>query len=550
MVIEIEVNGQVLKAKKGDILLDVLNQNGIRVPTLCSMEGFPATGACRICVVEVEGKQDLVPACSFPIEEWMKVQTHSARVILARRTIVELLISNHPDDCLYCFQNKHCELQRLSTELRVTERKARPSITKFKIDRTSPAIVHDPTKCVLCGRCIRICDDLTVSALEFISRGNELRVGTVGNRGLSHSNCISCGQCIQACPTGSLQEKSQMEELINQLHEKTVPVVALIDPALVVSIGEELGFRSGKDVSGHLYSALRKIGFAEVHSGSEMADVSIFITAKLWQEAVKDSNHSHSIVSFCPSWNNYIEKLRPDLLDNILPVYTPPQIFGRLFRDKKPDAFIVYFSPCIGAKMEEKSIENQLDGKPFVNAVLSTRELVQLIQLFGIDFERMPAEVPDTLLNAVYMSGLLTAVSGGYLEGLSRALWVLDADNYPLKKKIPKLRGVKVCKSEVIDNSESKQRWTACSSLSTALDLIDTADRSKYHELLEITTCQGGCLNGGGQPGLRNDKTTRLRIKEIYDSDEDLSGQLSAFADRVIQATSGLQKTFQSKTED
>ena len=211
-----------------------------------------------------------------------------------------------------------------------------------------------------------------------------------------------------------------------------------------------------------------------------------------------------------------------------------------MIREKYPNAFIVYLSPCIAAKTEARQIENQLNGQPYVNAVLSTRELVQLIQLFGIDFERMSAEIPDSLLNAVYMSGLLSAVSGGYLEGLARALWILDPENYPLRHKMAKLRGVKVCKSDLMNHYTQVQKWTACSDVSGALGLIDIAEKSKIPELLELTTCQGGCINGGGQPGLRSDKITRSRIKEIYDSDEELSGQLASFSERVKKATENI----------
>lgn len=535
MVVEIEVNGQLLKTRKGSILLDVLNQNGIRVPTLCSMEGFAPTGACRLCVVEVEGKADLVPACSYPVDEWMKVQTHSARVIQSRRTIVELLISSHPDECLYCFQNQQCELQQLATELKVTERKGRPDSVKFKIDRTSPSMIHDASKCVLCARCIRICDQQKVSALEFISRGVGLRVGTVGNKGLNDSPCISCGQCIQSCPTGSLQEKVHIDELITYLHEGQSPVIGLIDPAVMVSIGDELGFRSGKDVSALVYSALRKIGFHQVHSGSESVDITLFQTAELWKNRSQEAM-GPTILSFCPSWIQYLENLRPDLLPRVLPVLTPSQTFGRLIKNKTPDSCIVYFTSCIAAKMESQKGQNQKNAKPNVDFVMSSRELLQLIRLFGIDFERITPEVPDTLLETVPMSGLLSAVSGGYLEGLMRALSVIAPGNYPLKTRYTKFRGFKACKNNLMTDYKPVQRWIACSSIADGLRRIDQSVNSKYPELFEIMACPGGCINGGGQPGQRNEKATRSRIREIYDLDTALSGQISRLAEGAMKA--------------
>ena len=539
MQIEIEVNGQILKTRKGDILLSVLNQNGIRVPTLCSMEGFPPTGACRLCIVEVEGMADLVPACSYPVEEWMKVNTHSARVIQARRTIVELLISNHPDECLYCFQNKHCELQKLATELNVMERKGRTRQFTRKIDRSSPSIIHDASKCVLCGRCIRICDHQRVSALEFISRGTEMRVGTVGDKGLSSSDCISCGQCIRVCPTGSLQEKGHLDELISHLHQKQQQVIALVDPAVMVSIGDELGFRSGKDVSGLLFSALRKIGFDQVHSGSESVDITMFQAARLWKHTAT-KGPGPSLISFCPSWMQYIENLRPDLMSCVLPVLSPAQTFGRLIKDINTNSYIVYFSPCVGSKMESQKAEHQKEGIPYLNSVMSTRELIQLIQLFGIDFDRINNEVPDSLLNSVPMSRLLSSLSGGYMEGLMKAISVVDPDNYSLDVNKAKFRGPKSCKKNIMLHYTIEQKWTACSTLDEGINLIDQSMQSKYPELFEIMACPGGCINGGGQPGNKSDKVNKPRIKEIYDQDSELSGQISQLYAEVSKVSKKL----------
>ena len=265
MVIEVEVNGKKIKADKGDTILDTLYNNGIKVPTLCRMEGFSPTGACRMCVVEVEGKSGLIPSCSYPIEESIKIRTHSPRVIRARKMLVELLLSNHPDDCLYCIRNGNCELQDLAVELNVRERRISGEKSKVNSDHSSPGIIRDPAKCILCGRCVRVCEEiLDVSTFDFIKRGNKTAIATSMNKDLNFSNCINCGQCIMTCPTGDLHEKTNFDIVQDMINNPDITVIAQYSPTISVSLSEELGLRSGKDISGILVAALKRIGFNKI----------------------------------------------------------------------------------------------------------------------------------------------------------------------------------------------------------------------------------------------------------------------------------------------
>ncbi len=243
-MITIEVNGREIKAQKGEYILNVLKREGIRVPTLCHLPDLFPSGACRLCVVEVEGVPGLVPSCAFPVTDGMKIKTHSPRAIRARKTIVELLCANHPDDCLYCVRNGNCELQQLAEELGVRERRYRGARSEYKIDTSSPAIIRDPSKCVLCGKCVRVCEEIQgVSAIDFIGRGSRAFIGTAFDEGLNVSSCINCGQCISVCPTGALREQSSLKEVVDALNDPDKLVVVQHAPSISVTLGEEFGWK-------------------------------------------------------------------------------------------------------------------------------------------------------------------------------------------------------------------------------------------------------------------------------------------------------------------
>ncbi|HYW96275.1 MAG TPA: 2Fe-2S iron-sulfur cluster-binding protein, partial [Bacteroidales bacterium] len=273
MVFNIEVNKRIIQARKGETILTALRRNGIQVPTLCNMKDFSPTGACRMCVVEVEGKESLIPSCSYPVEEWMKISTHTPRVLKARKTIVELLLSNHPDDCLYCERNGSCELQEMAEDLNIRERRIPGRKSKFKIDKSGLAIVRDPSKCILCGRCVRVCEEQqAVSTLDFTRRGSDLVIAASFNKPLNFSNCISCGQCVIICPTGALTERLQYAELDQVLYDHRKKVVAQYSPTVAVSVAEEFGLKTGRDINGLINAALRKVGFDHVYETSFGAD--------------------------------------------------------------------------------------------------------------------------------------------------------------------------------------------------------------------------------------------------------------------------------------
>ena len=366
MGIELEVNGRSIKAEKGETILSALNRNGMQVPTICSMKDLSPSGACRMCVVEVEGRENLVPSCSYPIEEPMKIMTHSPRVLRARKTNVELLLSNHPDDCLYCERNGSCELQSLSEDLNIRERRIPGKRTPHKIDKSSPAIIRDPSKCILCGRCVRICEEIMhTSSLDFAHRGNDLRISTTLGKPLNNSNCTSCGQCLVACPTGALIEHVQFPELEAHIHAPGKLVVGQYSPAVAVSVGELLGYKPGTDLSGIINAVLRRYGFDKVYETSFGAELMIMEQARIYQDRKKDGQDLPLITSSCPSWIHYAEQYYPELLPLLSPLKSPQQMAGAVIREWLPKAaesvgkeiVSVVISSCTAAKTETRRVE-------------------------------------------------------------------------------------------------------------------------------------------------------------------------------------------------
>ena len=380
--------------------LFLLNRSGINVPTLCYMSGFAPTGACRMCVVEIEGLKELVPACSHPAEEWMKIHTHSQRVITARRTLVELLLANHPDDCLYCHKSGLCDLQKLADELNVTERKFRCKKRSVLIDRNCPSIERNPGKCILCGRCIRVCDEIIgVSAIDFIGRGRNSSIGTFMNKGLNDQACVKCGQCIMVCPTDALKEKSSYQKVIDALNDRNLHCVIQFSPTVPFSVAEEFGLKSGKDIVNLLKTAIIGMGFKQVFDTSFGADMTIINVASEFISRWKRKEKLPMFTSCCPSWIKYVEDSCPDFIKNTASSKSPQLIMGSLIKsDYGPrrsipanNIFSVSVMPCTAKKYEaekDRSGENNPDG---IDAVLTTRELIKLIKLFRNKFQHAGA---------------------------------------------------------------------------------------------------------------------------------------------------------------
>jgi len=404
-MLQVEINGRKVTAKEGETILEVLEREGVKVPTLCHIKGLFPSGACRMCVVEVEGMDGLVPSCAYPVSDGMKIKTHTPRTIRARKTIVELLLANHPDDCLYCIRNLNCELQKLAEELGVRQRRYFGEKSKYDVDVSSPSIVRDPNKCVLCGKCVRVCEEIQgVSAIDFVSRGSKAHVAPAFEEGLNVSSCINCGQCVLVCPTGALREKSHVKIVMDALNDPEKFVVVQHAPSISVTIGEEFNLKPGADVMGIMNAALRRLGFDRIFDTAFGADLTIMEEAKELVERLKKGGKLPLMTSCCPGWVKFLEEFYPEFIENLSTCKSPHQMLGSVIRNfysqregiDKDRIFIVSIMPCTAKKFEEERPELVVDGYPDIDAVLTTRELSRMIRLRGLDLNNLEPEPNDS----------------------------------------------------------------------------------------------------------------------------------------------------------
>lgn len=535
MGIKLEVNGRTIEAGQGETILSALNRHGMQVPTICSMKDLSPSGACRMCVVEVEGHDKLVPACSFPIEGFMKILTHSPRVLRARKTNVELLLANHPDDCLYCERNGSCELQSLSEDLNIRERRIPGKRSPHKIDNSSPAIVRDPAKCILCGRCVRICEEImSTSAFDFAHRGKELKISTTLDKALNYSSCTSCGQCLIACPTGALIEHVQFPELEESIHAPDKVVVAQISTAVCISVAEQLGFKPGTDLSGLIIAVLRRYGFDFVFESSFGGDLMIVEQAEVFEERIKEGRDFPLITSSCPAWIYFMEQYYPELLPELSPLKSPHQMTGVLIREWLPgqldpvkkEIVSVVITSCTAAKTEARRMEMTREGIPVVDLVLTTRELTRMIKLSGLDLEQLEPDLPDVPFSSSGSAGKLTAVAGGEVEATLRTIYHKTTGKELAPSKLHRFRTHKAFREMTVMAGKREIRMGCVSGLTNAVALLEEIKSGKRKlDLLEVMACPNGCINGGGQPIPVDERVIRTRSKAIYDLDNGSSLQ-------------------------
>ena len=332
-MVNIEVNGRAVKAKDGEMLLYAIRRIGITVPTLCNMDGLKPSGTCRICVCEVEGHGALVPSCAFPVYEGMKVKTHSPRVLSARRTIIELILADHPDDCLRCERSNTCELRKLAEEYGVREHAYQGMKSDYPADFSSPSIERDPHKCILCGKCVRVCEEVqSVSAIDFIMRGSKSKVGAAFDESLGDSSCINCGQCVRICPTGALRTKSHVDKVMAALADPELTVVVQHAPAVSVTLGEEFGLEPGQDVAGIMHAALREMGFKYVFDTSFSADLTIMEEGSELVKRLTEGGTLPMFTSCSPGWIKFVETFYPDFIDNLSSCKSPQQMLGAVIK--------------------------------------------------------------------------------------------------------------------------------------------------------------------------------------------------------------------------
>ncbi|MFA6110341.1 MAG: NADH-dependent [FeFe] hydrogenase, group A6 [Candidatus Latescibacterota bacterium] len=530
-MVNIEVNHHKVQAQKGETILTALKREGIRVPTLCHLEGLTPTGACRVCAVEVEGMPALIPSCSYPVSEGMKIHTHSARALEARRTIIELLLANHPDDCLYCVGNGNCDLQHLAEELGVRNRLFKGKRSTGKLDVSSPSLVRDPDKCILCGKCVRVCEEIQgVAAIDFVRRGSQAIVGTAFDTGLNLSSCVNCGQCIIVCPTGALSEQSHIGRVMNALRDPEKMVVVQHAPSISVTIAEEFGLKPGTDADGHLVTALRRLGFYRVFDTSFTADLTIMEEASELVHRIQTGGVLPMMTSCSPGWIKFVEEFYPDYIPNLSTCKSPQQMLGAVAKSywaqqegvDPSKVFCVSIMPCVAKKFEMGRPEHRRDGLPDIDAVLTTRELARMIKMAGLSLADLPAGLPDSPLGERSTAGKIFGATGGVMEAAVRTAHYLITGKDMTELKIQPLRGTKGVKEATVEVAGIQVGVAVASGLGNARNLLEQvkAGRKDLH-FIEIMTCPGGCVAGGGQPLGTDLEKVKLRMKALYTIDRE-----------------------------
>ena len=530
-MMQITVNDQPVQAQEGETILTALDRAGVHVPTLCHLRDRVPTGTCRMCVVEVEGARSLVPSCSAPVAAGMVVRTDTPRAQRARKTMVELLLANHPDDCLYCVRNGTCDLQDLAARYGVRNRRYAGQKNEYRLDLSSPSLVRDPAKCVLCGKCVRVCEEIQgVAAIDFIGRGSRARVGTAYDTGLNVSSCINCGQCITVCPTAALHEQSHAKLVADALRDPSRKVVVQHAPSVSVTIAEEFGLKPGVDSAGALVAALRRMGFDAVFDTSFGADLTVMEEASELVARVKGGGPLPLMTSCSPGWVKFVETFYPHRIPNLSTCKSPQQMLGAVTKSYWAEqrgldprsVFGVSIMPCTAKKFEVGRGAMMHEGIADVDAVLTTRELARMIKVYGLDLANLAPEGPDNPFGLRSSAGKLFGASGGVAEAALRTAYhLLTGEELPMKS-IKELRGLDGQKHFTVSVAGVELGVAVVSGLANARVLLDELDRGRSDvHFIEVMTCPGGCVNGGGQPLRADMKAIRARLKALYDIDRD-----------------------------
>jgi len=541
----VTINGKRYNAKENETILDVLKRVGLRVPTFCHLRNLFPTGACRMCLVEDKNSNKLITSCSVFVQDGMVIETHSPRVTNARKVILELVLASHPDDCLYCIRNGSCQLQQLADELNVHERNIYGNKNWYSVDRSSVSLVRDPEKCILCERCIRVCDEvMNVACIDFIQRGSQAFIGTVFNQGLNVSSCVNCGQCINVCPTGALHEKEHASEIIEALADSEKIVVISHAPSISVSIAEAFGLPEGTDVAGLMTAALRRIGFDYVFDVSFGADLTIMEEASELVERLNKGKNLPLITSCCPGWVKYAEEFYPDLLDNLSTCKSPQQMMGAIIKTyfakqigvDPENIYNVSIMPCIAKKFEAQRPEMTSHGVSDVDAVLTTRELIKFFKRFGIDLRQLEPEPPDSPLGTRSSAGKLFGATGGVAEAAIRSAYYFATGKELGIFKVQDVRGLKGIKETKLTINGNEIGVAVANGLKNASKLLEEIrEGRKDIQFIEIMACPGGCIGGGGQPHAQDPKTLIARMKGLYKIDDSETIRVSHKNPEIIE---------------
>jgi iron-only hydrogenase group A len=542
-LVNIKINGNEHQVPEGMTILDACKRAGMRIPTLCYLEDVARNASCGVCVVEVKGARSLVRSCSACVNEGMEIATHTPRVRDARKTNIELLLANHPKECLSCLRNQNCELQTISADLGVKEVQFVRTKKEEALDETSVSIIRDPNKCILCGRCIAVCAEVqTVSAIGLSKRGIKTKISTYMEKGLGNVACINCGQCALVCPTGAIVERDDTNAVFEEIINPDKVVIVQTAPAIRVGIGEAMGMGPGALVTGQMVAGLRRLGFKKVFDTQFTADLTIMEEGYELIKRITKKGVLPMITSCSPGWIKFAEHFFPNSLAHLSTCKSPQQMFGVIAKtyyaakmgiDPKK-IVVVSIMPCTAKKYEAKrpemmsAFEYWKEKKPLVNDdafydvdfVLTTRELARMFKESGIQFSDLPVEEFDHPLGESTGAAVIFGATGGVMEAALRTAYEVVTGKTLSDINFTAVRGMDGIKEAEVDMNGTKVKVAVAHTLKNARRILEQVEKGESpYAFVEVMTCPGGCLGGGGQPIPTTWEIRKKRAESIYAED-------------------------------
>lgn len=537
MSISLTIDGNRVTVPEHTSLLAAAAAAHILVPTLCRNEDLVSRGACGMCIVKVAGQDGYKRSCVTEAENGMSVLTSTPEIRAIRRSILELVLAAHPADCLQCIKHGKCELQTLAERFEIRDLMYDRYTRGLPLDQTSQGIVRDMNKCIGCGRCVEVCNEVqTVGSIFFRGRGADTIVAPAIGKSMGDSVCVNCGQCVVYCPVGALYERERMDEVWSAIHDPHTIVVSQIAPSVRVAIGEEFGLEPGELCVGKLYTALRAIGVDVVFDTNFSADLTIMEEGTELLERIREGGPFPLITSCSPGWIKFEETFYPDLLEHVSSCKSPQQMLGALIktyyatqRGIDPQRIVsLSIMPCTAKKFEASRPEMKASGFRDVDYVLTTREIARMFREAGIDFADLPASPPDPLLSDYTGAATIFGASGGVMEAALRTAYELATGKTLEKLDFAEVRGMQGVKEATVDLDGLPVRVAVTNGLGNARKVLDFVSDAKkrnepsYH-FIEIMACAGGCIGGGGQPLPNTIARRRMRMEGLYEEDKGLS---------------------------
>ncbi len=536
-MIKATINNTAVECPEGTSILDAARAVQVKIPTLCKHPDVTASAACGICVVRIKGSNKLLRACCTPLEQGMDIVTHDPEIIEIRRTVIELILSNHPNECLHCARSGNCELQSLIADFGIRQESFDKLAKDLPVDDSTGSMVLEPAKCIKCGRCVEICQETQgVWALSFLERGVNTRISAAGDILLGDSPCVRCGQCSAHCPTGAIFEKDETARVWSALRETDRYCMVQIAPAVRVAIGEGFGLEPGVNLTKKLYAILRRLGFHAVFDTNFAADVTIMEEASEFVERfVHRKGPLPLITTCCPSWVDYMEKFHADMVEHFSSAKSPQAMMGALAKTyyarkmgmDPARMFMVSVMPCTAKKFEiQRSSDMYASGYPDTDVVLTTRELIRMIKQAGIDFHNVPEEDCDHLMGDYSGAGVIFGATGGVMEAALRTAHHLITNGKLKEVAFRSVRGLSGVKETSVDIQGTQVRIAIAHGLGNVNTVIRKVREAKekgedlpYH-FIEVMACPGGCIGGGGQPYGVTDEVRLARARGLYEDDE------------------------------